>query len=612
MAAAPHSETGARIEAMKPFRSYTSHLLLALLLILFAVFALLQYRWTGEVSRAELERMRESLGMAAARFSDDFDAELVETASFFAFGRKPNDQTLSDYYLQRFGEWKNESFAPELVGSILILEFIAVDEMSAYRLGGDDERFRTIDSLPELDSLLELIGSRQNQLGPRRRLPFIVAPEVPALALELRTPGGRGIAGGARGNATGFRGTPEGFLILELDLDYMQTELLPQLSETHFGTTSASDYDLTVVAGDGGVVYTSKAGSADIDISSADLVAPLFLFRPPGGFGRGFRQPGPAPEESMPRGASLGRRGRRSMPTGPGSPPGENSWMLLVRHHAGSLETYVESLRRRNLGISLGILVVFAGAVVMMAIASQRAQKLARQQVEFVAGISHELRTPLSAIRSASQNLVDGLVRTPEQTQQYGLIIEKESRRLSEMVLQVLEFAGINSRKIVSEWQAVSVPEIISEAIRDVKSSFGEEGLCVETEVPANLPMIRGDASAIRRVLDNLLTNSFKYSGESKWARVHASVARGKSGDEVILRVEDRGMGIPRPEQRHVFEPFFRGEKAFSDQIQGTGLGLSLVRQLVEAHKGSIRIESTEGRGTVVELRFPAVRSPGK
>ena len=111
---------------------------------------------------------------------------------------------------------------------------------------------------------------------------------------------------------------------------------------------------------------------------------------------------------------------------------------------------------------------------------------------------------------------------------------------------------------------------------------------------------------ALTRVVDNLLANAAKYSGDSRWIRLDVS-ASGR-GDEIELIVEDRGVGIPKAELKSIFEPFFRGEEAILSQIQGTGLGLSLVRQIVEAHEGKIVIESNPGEGTVVTVLLPSVK----
>ena len=122
----------------------------------------------------------------------------------------------------------------------------------------------------------------------------------------------------------------------------------------------------------------------------------------------------------------------------------DGRWQLLIKHRAGSLEAAVTEARRRNLVISFGILLLLAASVGTIIISTGRAQKLARQQVEFVAGVSHELRTPLAVICSAGENLADGVVEAPAQVSQYGALIRNEGRRLTKMVEQGL---GLRARR---------------------------------------------------------------------------------------------------------------------------------------------------------------------
>ena len=119
----------------------------------------------------------------------------------------------------------------------------------------------------------------------------------------------------------------------------------------------------------------------------------------------------------------------------------EPKWDLLVKHQAGSLEAAVTATRNRNLAISLGVFTLLAGAIAMIMVSTRRAQRLAAQQMEFVAGVSHELRTPLAVIRTAAENLADDVVHDAEKTRQYGALINREGRRLSNMVERVLLFA---------------------------------------------------------------------------------------------------------------------------------------------------------------------------
>jgi signal transduction histidine kinase len=239
----------------------------------------------------------------------------------------------------------------------------------------------------------------------------------------------------------------------------------------------------------------------------------------------------------------------------------------------------------------------------MMMVTTQRAQRLARQQIEFVAGVTHELNTPLTAIRSAGQNLAAGVVAEPGQVKRYGDLIESEGRRLSDMVGQALELAGIQSGRRIYHPRPVEVEEIVDGALQDCRWTLQEKRIEVERDVARDLPPVLADAAAVRRAVQNLIENAVKYGGRAGWLSVGAR--RAPSG-QVEITVADRGPGIRREDLPHLFEPFFRGRDAATGGVPGSGLGLSLVRHIAEVHGGRITVASDEGKGSAFTLHLPA------
>jgi len=248
-----------------------------------------------------------------------------------------------------------------------------------------------------------------------------------------------------------------------------------------------------------------------------------------------------------------------------------------------------------------------AGSIAMLTITTRRAQKLARLQMEFVAGVSHELRTPLTVICSAADNLADGVVGGEEQVQRYGSVIRDEGRRLSDMVEQILRFAGIQSGRVRYDVQAVEVEDVVKRAINVCGPALQQSGCRLEQDIDPSLPMVMADPTALTHCLSNLIGNALKYGSEGGWVGVDARLAEEAGGRrQVEIRVRDRGRGIEGDDLQHIFEPFYRGGRAISDQIQGAGMGLSLVKRIVEAHSGSIGVESAPGQGACFRLRIPA------
>jgi signal transduction histidine kinase len=285
----------------------------------------------------------------------------------------------------------------------------------------------------------------------------------------------------------------------------------------------------------------------------------------------------------------------------------ESPWLLVARHRGGSLEQAVARVRRRNLAVGLGVLALLGATAGILATSAQRARHLARQQMEFVAGVTHELNTPLAAIRSAGQNLADGIVTDPPQVRRYGGLIEKEGGRLTALVAQVLDFAGIQSGSRAYAAEPLSVARLVGEVLADHRLALEQAGMAVERDVPEDLPEVRGDATALRLVLANLVANAVKFGASGGSLAVRA--AAGPAGSPVTLRVEDRGPGIPREERERVFEPFYRGPAAERNATPGSGLGLSLVRHVVRAHGGRVHVEGREGGGAAVVLELPAVET---
>jgi signal transduction histidine kinase len=280
----------------------------------------------------------------------------------------------------------------------------------------------------------------------------------------------------------------------------------------------------------------------------------------------------------------------------------------VARHTGGSLGDVVQRARRRNLFVSGGVLLLLGAAAWQLVAAVRRAERLARQQMEFVAGVTHELHTPLAAICSAGSNLADGVVAEPARVRSYGEMIRKEGQRLTRTVDQVLDFAGIQSGERAYRMQPLEVSALVASVLAQNELVLRESGLEVESALPASLPRVEGDEAALRRALDNLVANAVRHARGGGWLGVDARLAR--DGREIEIRVADRGPGVERGERDRLFEPFFRGSASqASGGGRGTGLGLSIVRHVAEAHGGRVSVESPAEGGARFVLSLP-VQSP--
>jgi signal transduction histidine kinase len=296
---------------------------------------------------------------------------------------------------------------------------------------------------------------------------------------------------------------------------------------------------------------------------------------------------------------------------------GSPAWQFVVQHTAGSLDAAVAQLRRRNLYLSFGILAVLASGVGLVVVNARRSERLAAQQMDFVATVSHELRTPLAVIRSAAQNLSAGVVHEPAQARRYGDLIEQEGRRLTDMVEQVLAYAGVSDARGLVSARPADAGAIVGDAARASAPLVEAAGFEQQIDIAADLPAVLADEGAIRRAVHNLISNALKHGADGRWLGIAVGRGPGAGGlrtatrpgsaNEVQISVSDRGRGIDAQDLPHVFEPFYRGRYALDRQIQGNGLGLSLVKRIAEAHGGRVSVHSAPGEGTTFTLHIPAL-----
>jgi len=266
----------------------------------------------------------------------------------------------------------------------------------------------------------------------------------------------------------------------------------------------------------------------------------------------------------------------------------QSSWRLLVRHHGEAISELVAHGRRHDLAFAMAILSLLAASLVVLAAATRRAERLRRQQIEFVAGVTHELHTPLAALASAGQNLADSV---PVDTVRYGETIVKETHRLIDLVDQVLQFGGIEAGAVPRREEIVDTRATIDEAIA------GERGVRIDSSGDG-APAIRGDRAAVTRAVQNLVANAIRHGGAGGWVGVSAGAENGF----VVIRVEDRGSGIAAADLPHLFEPFYRGRNA---QTRGSGLGLTIVDRVARSHGGSISVTMGREHGAEFVLRLP-------
>jgi two-component system phosphate regulon sensor histidine kinase PhoR len=259
-----------------------------------------------------------------------------------------------------------------------------------------------------------------------------------------------------------------------------------------------------------------------------------------------------------------------------------------------------------NLNILFGIFVLSLVAfsvtgVVLSLVYLRREANLSKLQMDFVSKVSHELKTPLTSIRMFVDMLQMKRVSSPAELEQCIAVLQKETTRLNERIDRLLDWGRMEAGRRVYDLHVESVDTIVAEAAAVFDASTVGRGVALELAVASGLPLVMADRAAMEDALVNLLTNAYKYTGDTK------QIGIGARADEkfVYLWVRDNGIGIPRGEQRRVFEKFYRVDERLSRAIEGSGLGLAIVRHIVLAHHGRIDIDSEPGKGSTFTIALP-------
>lgn len=624
---------------------------------LIPLLAWFQFQWLGQLSEGEKERLKTSLNYSATRMSEDFDTELSEPyqifrKEFLENSNKNNFEKLAD----AFSKWISETHYPNLIKSVYFISRKKnEDKFSIQLLDSASKNLTAI----EWPSYLKEIQSKISPQKPANgdftffaiqgliveEFPFIVISNIPSFSNSITDIGD-------------IKKLNPSYTILELDKSVIANKLIPDLAKTYFIQNSVLDYDVGIYDSEHSKFLfksdTLTANSAfqhvDIETSIANIKVQDFVFNSVFSPKTVFTETN-IKDLGLPSNKNFSLRvlvsdsvkiKKRELPKSVGysysystlSTDEKNKtfsvssgkktsmqmimitdhqstqnftpspWLLGIKHHDGSLDQAVQNARIRNLLISFGVLILLTLSMLIIVVASNRSRELAHRQIEFVATVSHELRTPLAVIRSAAENLADGVVSSTDQSKNYGNLILNQGRRLSEMVEQVLEYAGIQSQNKSYSFMLTEPISFLESCIEEFHHLNGNQNIEIKKEIESFLPSFEIDRNGIKTALFNLFSNSIKYSGENK----EISLKAFHRDHTVFIQVKDNGNGISETDLPHIFEPFFRGKEAADAQIKGSGLGLSLVKNIIDDHAGKISVESKIGLGTIFTLEIPVKR----
>jgi len=274
---------------------------------------------------------------------------------------------------------------------------------------------------------------------------------------------------------------------------------------------------------------------------------------------------------------------------------------LMLRSREQTIEQAIQRFSATKIAMIAFIDLMLGAGLFLVYSNVRRELHLSRLKSDFVANVSHELKTPLALIRLFAETLELGRVPSEEKARQYYRVINKESQRLTTLINNILDFSRIEAGRKEYRFARTDPARVIHEVVDAYRFQIEQQGFALEVEVADDLPELEIDREAVSQALINLVNNAIKYSADHRRIRIAAL----RSGDQVRLSVSDSGIGIAKAEHRKIFEKFYRAEHSLVHETKGSGLGLSLVQHIMDAHGGSVDVDSAPGRGSTFTLAFP-------
>jgi signal transduction histidine kinase len=587
------------------------------LAMILVVLGILQYRDNRQLRWLLQQQMSASLHTSLMRVRFGVEQQLTPICNLLEPSHLNLVASNLQQYATEFAQWRSTAVHPDLVSNVFLYVGTTGSGATLFQLKPDASQFKPVEWPADFATLRAQLDRRSHSFDDRdgHGAPFgwYIDENIPALVHLISD----------AENIGRFSS-----LIVQLNAQELTQHILPELAQRDLNDDGKLNYQVALT--DWGskhpLIYTSDAGfGVDTDLKPD---VQLNMFGPPvivtETQARANSQENSAgefpvnvpfsdvfrgrPDRTGPRGGYPLREERRPVRLEPIRDPSEGrGWTLVARHRKGSVEAAVAALYRNNLTISLGVLIVLAGTLATMFYSVRRAQQLAKARMDFVANVSHELRTPLTGIVSAAQNIADGLIDNKERTVRYGSAILGQAQQLSDLIEQILLFSATEKGRYLYHFDWVDVPEAIEAAIAGTSSLIRSSGARIEQTVDPNLPRVWCDSRALTQCLQNLIMNSIKYGGDSRWVGICAQLA-GEVGSnrELTISVEDKGVGISREDLQKIFQPFYRSSAVTRAQIHGSGLGLPIAKSISEAMGGTLTVESELGKGSKFSVHLPA------
>ena len=548
---------------MKYRGSYLHLIILPIALPLLVMLSWSQFNWLQELRNRENSRIKSSMINSANILSRSLQEELFFLPTLF---RVDPDETGDVYAIlqDQYRFWEYYTLDPKMIKKIVLV---------------DDARGKVYELIDG-----KITGRTHAQRGNRQASPN----DAPACdEMRIITP-------------IAFTAHSRLMADFVFDRHVLIESVIPDLARRSLDSTGLYKYRI-VDTRTGNVLFTTDAddagtfGKPDIEVPLIDDINSLETLDRP----------------SIPLSEKAAASRHCAFHGRPAKLPrqGFDHVVLQVANRDGSLEYLSRRTSILNALISGGTFTLLVALIVALTRTSRDAKALAQRQREFIATITHELKTPLAVISSAAENLTDGIVRDQKKAEQYGTMIRKEASRLALSIEHFLLYSKTSSSARL-ERTVFDARDLVGTTLAFIKEERERALFTVDTEVCDHPVYVQGDRVALESALQNLAQNAIRHAAGGKYLGIR--LARGKiakngkkSGQKLIIKIRDKGPGIPSDEQKRVFEPFMRGKRARDEQVAGSGIGLNLVKRIIEMHGGSVSLESKPDSGTTFTVVLP-------
>jgi signal transduction histidine kinase len=400
-----------------------------------------------------------------------------------------------------------------------------------------------------------------------------LAPEQRAIAIFDGTIGDRRTHFQGQLRFTFTRDRLTSFVALAVDAERLKRDFVPKLVASKFanveGPTGFPSLAVSVLDGTNHVVYPPGGSATDRYVDERTF--PLVFFEPE-------LATFAAPEKGRPE-----------------------TWRVRTGYDNQTIPQIIAARERPQHAMMAMLAGVMALGVFFVARAAAREVRLAELKSNFVSSVSHDLKTPLALIQLFAETLELGRLKSTDRAQEYYRIINSEARKLTRLINNLLDFSKIEAGLRQYQLEPLDLGDVTRRVVDSLGSQFRHNQFTVTLRTPDQPVTVMLDAEAAEQALENLLSNAMKYSPEHRDIAVEVT-SHGRYG---VVRVRDRGVGIPPRLQRRIFQKFFRIQTDAGTGPQGTGLGLAIVDHVMRAHDGFVRVDSEPGRGSTFALHFP-------